>query len=213
MNEWLQDFWDAHRRECLIAIIIIALAGGMWYQHQGKRSTNNQAFTTQGSTRTRKVSHSTSSAAIFVDIKGAVNRPGVYRLSRGSRVEEALKSAGGPSPEADMNQVNLAKELQDAQVVYIPKHGEQIPAEFGGSGGASAGNGGAASDASSGPIVNLNTATKDQLQQLTGIGDKKADLIIAYRQAHGSFKSVDDLKNVQGFGDKIVAKLKDQLSV
>lgn len=148
-----------------------------------------------------------------MDVKGAVNQPGVYRLSRGSRVQEALQAAGGATAEADINQVNLAKALQDAQVVYIPRHGEKLPSEFAGDGASASNSPNGGSDSSAGPIINLNTATKDQLQQLTGIGDKKADLIIAYRQAHGSFRTVDDLKKVQGFGDKTVAKLKDQLSV
>ena len=63
------------------------------------------------------------------------------------------------------------------------------------------------------PTINLNTATKEQLCQITGIGDKKADLILQYRQEHGQFKSIDELKEINGFGEKTVAKLKDYLAV
>ncbi len=137
-----------------------------------------------------------------MDVKGAVKQPGVYTLKHGARIQEALKQAGGPLPTADMRQVNLAKQVTDQQMVYIPAQGEvQTTAGL------------ANANESSQAIVNLNTATKEQLLTLTGIGDKKADQILAYRQQHGEFKQVEDLKNVDGFGDKTVAKLKDSLAV
>ena len=140
---------------------------------------------------------------ICVDVKGAVNRPGIYYLSRGSRVQEAILAAGGQNQQADLKTVNLAKELQDQQMVYVPVQGEQVP---------TVGGGGESSDTNQGK-VNINTANKEELQKLDGIGDKKADKIIEYRQQHGQFKSADDLKNVNGFGDKTVARLKDQIAV
>lgn len=214
MSDWLKGMWDTYRRECLIGLIAIVVCGGLWLTRQNKGNNSSPQFATESSTKMKPTSSTRQSATICVDVKGAVNRAGVYRLPKGSRVEEALKAASGQTPEADMNQVNLAKQLQDAQVVYIPKHGEKVPTEFGGQSSDTSSGANAGSDsADKGPIVNLNSATKDQLQQLTGVGDKKADLIVAYRQAHGSFKSVDDLKKVQGFGDKTVAKLKDQLAV
>lgn len=104
-------------------------------------------------------------------------------------------------------------------MVYVPAKGEQLPAiatatasptpattTAGGGSPASAG-------AGSGDKVNLNTADVAAFQKLSGVGQKKAEKIIAYRQQHGNFKSVDDLKNVSGFGEKTVAKYKDQLTV
>lgn len=88
-------------------------------------------------------------------------------------------------------------------MVYVPVQGEQVP---------TVGGGGESSDTNQGK-VNINTANKEELQKLDGIGDKKADKIIEYRQQHGQFKSADDLKNVNGFGDKTVARLKDQIAV
>ena len=132
-----------------------------------------------------------------------MNRPGVYHLMRGSRVEEAIVAAGGSNNYADLNQVNLAKELADQQVVKIPKVGEQLLQ-------------GTSNDMplqNSKDKIDLNNATKDDLTKIDGIGDKKADKIIEYRSQHGGFKSADDLKNINGFGDKTVAKLKDQISV
>lgn len=139
---------------------------------------------------------------LTVDVKGAVHQPGVYTLKAGARIQEALKQAGGPLPTADMSQVNLAKQVMDQQMVYVPAQGEvQANAT------------GALANQASQTIVNLNTATKEQLLTLTGIGDKKADQILAYRQQHGEFKQVEDLKQVDGFGEKTVTKLKDCLAV
>ncbi len=142
---------------------------------------------------------------VCIDIKGAVNRPGVYHLLKGSRVEEAIAAAGGSTSQADLNQVNLAKELLDQQVIQIPQLGEQV-LPLGDTLGS-------ANNSSSSTKVNLNTATKEELTKIDGVGDKKADKILEYRNQHGGFKTPDDLKNITGFGEKTVAKLKDQLAV
>ena len=105
-----------------------------------------------------------------------------------------------------MRQVNLAKQLVDQQVVYVPSQGEQVATPLD-SAGAS---GGTAADQEK---INLNQATKEDLMKISGIGDKKADKILAYRQSHGQFKTIEELQNVDGFGEKTVAKLKDQLAV
>lgn len=149
---------------------------------------------------------SSQSARVCVDVKGAVQKPGVYTFKRGARVQEAIRAAGGTLPNAAMKDVNLAKELADQQIIYIPAVGEQAATpETGGP---------ANSDTTAGKApVNLNTATKEQLCQITGIGDKKADLILEYRQQHGHFKTVDELMQVSGFGEKTVAKIKEQVAV
>ena len=127
---------------------------------------------------------------VAIDIKGAVKMPGVYELKADDRVNEALKAAGGPLLNADLRQVNLAKQLTDQQMIYIPLQGETPVASS--STEPSAANNENGSDNSA--KINLNTATKEQLCQITGIGDKKADLILQYRQEHGQFKSIDELK-------------------
>lgn len=95
-------------------------------------------------------------------------------------------------------------------MVYVPVNGETMPGIS--TVGASSGDATAGSRSQT-ATVNINTATKEQLCQITGIGDKKADLILQYRQQHGQFKSVDELKQVSGFGDKSVEKIRDQLAV
>nr|WP_269814096.1 helix-hairpin-helix domain-containing protein [Secundilactobacillus angelensis] len=146
---------------------------------------------------------------MYVDVKGEVKQPGMKKVESTMRVIDAVQLAGGFTSRADQKQVNLAQKLTDSQVVYIPKHGEEIPASSAGT----ATTGGAASSESAAPQVNINTADATALQQLDGVGEKKAEKILAYRQEHGGFKSVDDLKNVNGFGDKTLERLKPQIII
>lgn len=212
--ERLEELWLNHRNKIIalgvgVVVLIVCISGF----DKSKSLTADNSFTTAEKTsHSQKTSRVQGGKAVCVDVKGAVTHPGIYRLPGGSRVNEAVIAAGHETPEADMNQVNLAKQLVDAQVIYIPRKGEKMPATFGGSEAGtvqSAGESGSEQQT----IVNLNTATKEQLCTINGIGDKKADLILQYRQQHGNFKSVDDLKNINGFGDKTVAKLKPSLAV
>ncbi|MBT9283646.1 MAG: ComEA family DNA-binding protein, partial [Hydrogenibacillus schlegelii] len=150
---------------------------------------------------------------IVVDVKGAVARPGVYRLPAGARVFEALEAAGGLLPEADVDRVNRAAVLADAAVVYVPKKGEAAEA-----GGSSPVGSPAGSDAGSGAAggtakVNLNTADAALLQTLPGIGPTRAQAIIAYREEHGPFRDVTELKNVSGIGPKTLEQLLPYVTV
>jgi len=146
---------------------------------------------------------------MYVDVKGAVKQPGMKKVESTMRVIDAVQLAGGFASNADEKQVNLAQKLTDSQVVYIPKRGEKVPTSVAGSSAA----GGGASSESETPQVNLNTADLAGLQQLDGVGEKKAEKILAYRQEHGGFKSADELKNVNGFGDKTLERLKPQITV
>ena len=138
---------------------------------------------------------------ILVDIKGAVNQPGVYDVSQQPRLQAAVAKAGGLTEQAEMANVNLAQKLTDGQMVYIPTKGERLstPATT-------------ASQASQ-EKVNLNTATVAELQTLEGVGEKKAEQIIAYREANGGFKQITDLKAVSGIGEKRFEALKDKLTI
>lgn len=131
------------------------------------------------------------------------------------RVADAIKTAGGLTAKADRQQVNLASRLTDQQQLTIPLKGEK-PVSAGGkeSAAATSQSDSGGSTKASGPtaVINLNTATVADLQQLTGIGEKKAQKIVDYRTAHGSFQTVKDLTQVPGFGEKTVANLQDQLT-
>lgn len=138
---------------------------------------------------------------LYVDVAGEVRRPGLYRVARGARVAAAIGLAGGFTRHADATQVNLAAPLQDGQQVIVPPSG---------AGGAVA-SGGAPGPGTGKRPVSLATATADDLDSLDGIGPTLAQRIVEYRQAHGGFRSVDELRQVDGIGDKRFQQLKKAL--
>ncbi|MCY8971950.1 helix-hairpin-helix domain-containing protein [Bacillus atrophaeus] len=143
---------------------------------------------------------------IIIDIKGAVKHPGVYELKTGDRVSQAIEKAGGINSEADEKQVNLAELLQDGTVVYIPSEGEE-PTQSANA-NASVQNG-----AGKEALVNINTASLEELQAISGVGPSKAEAIIAYREENGKFQAVEDITNVSGIGEKSFEKIKSAITV
>ena len=154
---------------------------------------------------------SSSAAEVYVDVDGAVVRPGVYRLKDGARVSQAIDAAGGLTAEADVTELNRASKITDGQKIYVPTVGEQqAAAAVGGVESSTATTPGAGS--SSG-LVNINTASAAELQTLSGIGPSMAQSIIDERTKNGAFASVDDLMRVSGIGEKKLAKIKDCICV
>ncbi|CAN0399639.1 unnamed protein product, partial [Phaeothamnion confervicola] len=127
-------------------------------------------------------------AVIVVHVAGAVVAPGVYSLDESARVVDAIAAAGGLAADADGGTVNLAAHVLDGERVYVPRVGEQVPVVVAGSSGGAPVDGAAPA----GP-VNLNRATTDQLDSLPGVGPATAAAIVAYRESHGPFASVDSL--------------------
>jgi competence protein ComEA len=150
------------------------------------------------------------SGVAVVQVVGAVRRPGVYRLRSGRRVDDAVHQAGGATRRADLAGVNLAAKVSDGQQIIVPAAGAS-----GASGAAATGPTGSAGGAGAAPgqPLNLNTATPEQLDQLDGVGPATAQKIVAYRQAHGGFRSVSELDQVPGIGEKKLAALKDRVRV
>ncbi|MCC9943294.1 competence protein CelA, partial [Streptococcus agalactiae] len=144
---------------------------------------------------------------VTVDVKGAVNHPGVYSLPSQSRVTDAIKRAGGLSNLADSKSVNLAQKLQDETVIYVAQKGEKITVveEEKANNIATQGN-------SKGKI-NLNKADLSSLQTISGVGAKRAQDILDYRDSQGGFKTIDDLKNVSGIGEKTLEKLRQDVTI
>ena len=140
----------------------------------------------------------TQPAAIYVDIVGAVRRPGLYRLRDGSRVADAVRRAGGATPKAQLELLNLAARISDGEQVVVPRRG---------AGGVVAG----ASEGTASPSgpVHLSSATLDQLDALPGIGPVTAEKILDYRRDHGAFGSVDELDAVPGIGPARLAQLRE----
>jgi competence protein ComEA len=148
---------------------------------------------------------------VVVHVAGAVAQPGVQHLGAGARVVDAVERAGGAAPDAELSRVNLAAPLQDGQQVYVPRVGEVAPPSAAGATGAASGLPGGGGEAA-GP-VNLNTASAEELDTLPGVGPTTAEAIIAHRQEHGPFTSVDQLLDVRGIGDAKLADLRDLVTV
>jgi competence protein ComEA len=162
------------------------------------------AFATKG------VSGSTTAAGfLLVHVVGQVRHPGVVRLPPGSRVLDAVQAAGGALPSADLNHLNLARAVVDGEQIVVPKPGENIPV-----GGLSGGAGvGPTSAGSVGGLVDLNTADAAALDSLPGVGPVIAQRILDWRTEHGRFTSVDELGEVSGIGDKLMAQIAPKVRV
>ena len=158
------------------------------------------------------VTTTTAAAAIVVDVVGAVRQGGVVRLRAGARVVDAITAAGGSTPDADLTRLNLAAVLADGSRVAVPRAGAPAPAV---DPSAVSGTPPTEGDGkpSAGAPVDLNTASAAQLDSLPGIGPATAAAIIGDREAHGPFRSIDDLGRVRGIGDSKLARLRGLVTV
>lgn len=147
---------------------------------------------------------------IFVHLSGAVNKPGVLKLSEGTRVYEAVEMAGGLEVDADSSGINLARTLQDEERIHIPREGEvqTNPVQYANPATQSMGGGTGQSG-----LININTADSAALQTLTGIGPSTAEKIMDYRQSSGPFRSIEQIKEVSGIGEKTYEKFKDKICI
>ena len=225
----LERFFDRVRelrgdpRVGIAALLVVALAAGfIWYRlgagDSGESSTARRAPAT--STATSDSTAAGSSALkgsspgaakkgerVTVHVAGAVAKPGVYDLDAGARVIDAIEAAGGGAPDADLNRLNLAAKVTDGQRVLVQRVGEAAPA-----GSASPdGSGGGSADPSG--LVSLNSATQAELEGLPGIGPTLAEAIITERERRGGFRSVNELRDVRGIGEKRFADLKDKVTI
>lgn len=137
-------------------------------------------------------------AELYVHVAGAVRRPGLVRLPPGTRVAAALERVGGPTARADLTVVNLAARVQDGQQIVVPVAGRVA---------------GGDALAAAGAKIHLSTATTEQLDEVDGIGPTLAERIIEYRDAHGGFRSLQELSEVEGIGEKRLATLREALQL
>jgi competence protein ComEA len=148
-------------------------------------------------------STTTTTSLIYVQVAGAVRRPGVYRVSSDARLFEAVAEAGGFTEEADQQTLTLAAKLSDGCRIYVPRVGEAVPESTVPTAAEAVG----ASQESAG-VVSLNSGTFEQLDSLPGIGPAIAQDIVSYREAHGPFTSVDQLTDVPGIGPARLEQLR-----
>lgn len=137
-----------------------------------------------------------SPAPLRIHVAGAVRSPGVYELAPGSIVQDAIQAAGGVLPEAEMENINLASELNDGQRVYLPVAGEQP-----------------ISVAANSVLIPINTAAAPQLEQLPGIGPVLAQSIVEHRERYGPFQQLEDLLEVEGIGPAKLEGIRDLVQV
>lgn len=143
------------------------------------------------------------SHVVVVHVAGAVAQPGLVEVGGSARIADAVAAAGGPTDDADLDRINLALPVHDADHVFVPRIGEEAPSPLG-VGGTDTGGGGP---------VNLNRADEDDLDALPGVGPATAAAIVAYRDQHGPFTSVSALELVPGIGPAKLARLRDLVTV
>jgi competence protein ComEA len=198
----------AGRQRTAIAVLALAAvlaAGVVWARAAPRPGAPADAPGAAAAAQTlpRAVQGEAAVGRVAVHVAGRVRRPGLVRLAAGSRVLDAVRAAGGTTPGADLDAVNLARKLVDGEQVRIPARGQAAPA-------AAPPAGGPAGQAA-GPL-DLNTATAEQLDTLPGVGEVTAGRIVAYRTAH-PFTSVDELLEVPGIGQRRFEQLKDLVTV
>ncbi|MEV5143921.1 ComEA family DNA-binding protein [Streptomyces sp. NPDC052727] len=217
MPVWLQTRYGVERRGAVALAVVLVAAAVFAVQHfwagrpqqvsapQVVRAQAPFAKKSEGATAGPAVGTSpTAGAEIVVDVSGKVRKPGIRRLPAGARVADALRAAGGVRPGVSTEGLNRARFLVDGEQVVVgtPAGAAAPPAPAGGSLTGSTGTGPPAP-------VSLNTATAEQLDTLPGVGPVLAQHIIDYRTRHGGFRSVDELREVNGIGDRRFTDLRD----
>ena len=148
---------------------------------------------------------------LYVHVCGAVNAPGVYELKTDARIYEALEAAGGMTEDAAADWINQAEALSDGERIYVPTQEETEESAQSVSGRWADPNGNAGGSVSD--KINIITAAKEELMTLSGIGASKAESILKYRQEHGNFQNIEDLKKIEGIKDGVFNKIKDDITV
>ena len=205
----------------VIVVFLFFLAAGLWYYFQGNKLLEQQktatemtevwkAFETEASVTQPPNQEILETEKLVVHVCGAVENPGVYTLSANSRLYEAIAMAGGFSKEADSSYHNLARTIKDGERIYILSTSETkvLTVEQQTAGEESVG----ASLQTNG-LINLNTATAEQLMTLPGIGEARAADILSYRAKIGQFTDIEELMNVSGIGESRFEKIKDKITV
>lgn len=208
LREWIEDHvsWKVIGM-ALIIVAVVAFCGGNLYQEwraEGEGLTLVKEEAIAGEEAAASASEEkAASGEVVVHVAGAVSAPGVYTLPADSRVDDAVRAAGATA-DADLSQLNLAQKLADGQKITVPAAGE-IPAP--------ADNAAPSDSSQSDALININTATQEELETLPSIGEVRAQAIIAYREEHGGFRTTDELMEVSGIGEKIFADISPHITV
>ena len=204
------------KKKILILLLIILLIGGLIYYIKLDKEEINEDI----AIITTQIETSNKEKEFYVDIKGNVKKPGVYKFKDNDRVIDAINKAGGLTKNADTSNINLSKKLTSEMVVYIYNKNEIKKKDS-----LSCNNicnvevievnncVEQTTNVSNTNLININTASIEELLLITGIGESKAKCIIEYRTSNGLFKNIEDIKNVSGIGDALYEKIKDKIKV
>ena len=200
-------FFRQNVKSIILAFVcsLVLIIGGLFYFNQSKTedysgvSFSNISNETNNKDEKAEDKHDEK---IFVDVKGAVKHPGVFETTKDKRVKDLIEEAGGLLDDADTSTLNLSQRVKDQMVIYVLKHGEK-PKQISDGG----------SSSSNTDVININTANKEQLMKISGVGKTKAEAIISYREKNGDFKKKEDITKVRGIGKATFDKIKDKIEV
>lgn len=199
-------FFRQNVKSIILAFVcsLVLIIGGLFYFNKNKTedysgvSFSNISNETNNKDEKAEDKHDEK---IFVDVKGAVKHPGVFETTKDKRVKDLIEEAGGLLDDADTSTLNLSQKVKDQMVIYVLKHGEK-PKQISDS-----------SSSSNTDVININTANKEQLMKISGVGKTKAEAIISYREKNGDFKKKEDITKVHGIGKATFEKIKDKIEV
>ena len=200
-------FFRQNVKSIILAFVcsLVLIIGGLFYFNQNKTedysgvSFSNISNETNNKDEKAEKRHDEK---IFVDVKGAVKHPGVFETTKDKRVKDLIEEAGGLLDDADTSTLNLSQKVKDQMVIYVLKHGEKPKQISDGS-----------TSSTNGDVININTANKEQLMKISGVGKTKAEAIISYREKNGDFKKKEDITKVHGIGKATFEKIKDKIEV
>ena len=205
-DKWEEMNWKV--KGSVLFVCLIIGVGLFWMSRQGEEVEEVAPSLSETTILPQEVEDKTTvSTVIYVDVKGEVHHPGVYQMKAENRVKDLIEAAGGFTPLADDQKLNLAQLLEDQMVIVVPKKGEEVNSEV-----AQAPTSQKKEVGKEGK-VNINTATVEELKTLKGIGEKKAEAIIEYRKKNGSFKNKEELMKVRGIGKKLYESFQERVIV
>ena len=200
-------FFKQNVKSIILAFVcsLVVIIGGLFYFNQNKTEDYSGVSFSNTSNETNNKDEKTEDKhdeKIFVDVKGAVKHPGVFETTKDKRVKDLIEEAGGLLEDADTSTLNLSQKVKDQMIIYVLKQGEKPKQISDGS-----------SSTSNGDVININTANKEQLMKISGVGKTKAEAIISFREKNGDFKKKEDITKVRGIGKATFEKIKDKIEV
>ena len=200
-------FFRQNVKSIILAFVcsLVLIIGGLFYFNQNKTEDYSGVSFSNISNETNNKDEKAENRhdeKIFVDVKGAVKHPGVFETTKDKRVKDLIEEAGGLLDDADTSTLNLSQKVKDQMIIYVLKHGEK-PKQMSDGG----------SSSSNTDVININTANKEQLMKISGVGKTKAEAIIAHREKNGDFKKKEDITKVRGIGKSTFEKIKDKIEV